>query len=108
VRPGTCPTCQSWVSEQQTPSYRLRRADEQGSDARHYGWDKTEFFYAQTGMLARADLVRAVDLLAEGNKDAVLDLLTPLEDEPELLASARQQVRADAGHDNTAGRVSDQ
>lgn len=89
VRSGTCPTCRQWVSGSWTPSARLRAADEYGSDARRgYGWAETEFFYRQTGMLARQDLPKALDLDVAGRDDLVLDLLTPFEDVPELLADA--------------------
>lgn len=94
VRPGRCPTCQSWVSGSTTPAARMRKADEHGSEARHYGWDKSEFFYQQAGMLARADLVKAVDLECAGRDDLVLDLLTPFEDAPELLVEAKRRRAA--------------
>lgn len=94
IPPGRpCDTCGHWVSERDTPSSRLRAADAHGSDTRHYGWDKTEFFYRQAGMLARADLTKAVDLLAAGRDELVLDLLTPYEDEPGLLDDARRRYR---------------
>jgi hypothetical protein len=94
VRLGRWLTWWSWVAESTTPAARLRKADEHGSDARRYGWDKSEFFYQQAGMLARADLVKAVDLECAGRDDLVLELLTPFEDAPELLVEAKRRQAA--------------
>jgi len=67
-----------------TPERRLARADELGSSSRVPGegwWGHDEFPYGYKGMLARKDLVRAVELLAAGRDDEVLALLAPFDDD---------------------------
>lgn len=89
VRPGSCPICRRWISETDTPSALLKRADEKGSSVRHrfgsgpgFGWwEDDEFRYDSTGVLHRADLVHAARLLADGREGDVLALLQPIEDE---------------------------
>lgn len=103
VRPGVCPTCRGWVSESHTPSAQLRCADEWGASARRFGWDAEWFFYRMTGMLARRDLVRAVELAAEGRAGEVLDLLQPYEDAPELLAGALAERDAERESEGVVG-----
>lgn len=89
VQVGPCPHCRKWVSEHETPAARLNRADDKGSSSlggRFGWWDDTEFTFRQHGLLARADLVRAVDLLCAGNDEQVDALLSPFDDDAEVPA----------------------
>ncbi len=84
LQPGTCPTCQQYVSHQSIPTARLARADVKGSSDMSHGWgwwDYDEFLYAQQGTLARSDLARACALLCDGREADVAALLTPFDED---------------------------
>lgn len=81
IQEGRCPHCRQWISQHMTPAGRLDRADFHGSSAlggRFGWWDDTEFIFRQRGLLARTDLVQAVDLICDGNDEQVEALLRPL------------------------------
>ena len=65
------------------PEQRLTQADKVGSSSQvgEFWWDDDVFVFRQDGMLARRDLVRAVELLAAGRDDEVLALLAPFDDD---------------------------
>ena len=74
-----------------TPERRLARADELGSSSQvgEFWWDDDVFVFRQDGMLARKDLVRAVELLAAGRDDEVLALLAPFDDDEDNTEETR-------------------